>query len=342
MAHVISSDVQAVQVAKLAKGARTDHRSPAELELEKIERSLTTVVVGLEILTGICAGVEDSDIDPEAEVEEAEGESLRCRREVGSSIDDVDEDMEEDDDLADEDLIEMGRDPASAHSASQATVSTAVTLSHLLTTLSLPARLTSLSTLNSLSFPPSSSTPSLHPPTTSLLSVLHLRALETLNNLLVTVVASLPADGSASQISSMVPVDKIWTSMFSTVDLLVSEPQALSQKGQELRMEVLEMSLGCSWGSAKISSEAIVHYSPGIVDETDKQGVTQSQVQTLMNAPQALKSDTAKTRCIDTLASIASRPNVSVEENKVSQRLSSGQRVVNADVRQSVVGSSHT
>jgi len=66
-------DLQAVQIAKLAKGARTDHRSPAELALEKIERSLTTVVVGLEILTGICAGVVDADMDPEAEVDEGEG-----------------------------------------------------------------------------------------------------------------------------------------------------------------------------------------------------------------------------------------------------------------------------
>ena len=169
--------------------------------------------------------------------------------------------MDEDDDLADEALIEMGRDPSSLpNGASQATVATAVTLSHLLTTLSLPARLTTLSTLNSLSFPPATSMPSLHPPTTSLLSVLHLRALETLNNLLLTVVASLPADGAQSQISGLIPVDKIWTRMFSTVDLLLSEPQALSQKGQELRMEVLEMSLGCTWGAAKIASGLIVSH----------------------------------------------------------------------------------
>jgi len=170
--------------------------------------------------------------------------------------------MEEEDDLADEALIEMGRDPSSVpNGASQATVATAVTLSHLLTTLSLPARLTTLSTLNSLSFPPSSSMPSPHPPTTSLLSVLHLRALETLNNLLLTVVASLPADGAQSQISNVIPVGDIWSSMFSTVDLLLSEPQALNQKGQELRMEVLEMNLGCTWGCAKIAPAIIVSVS---------------------------------------------------------------------------------
>ena len=36
-----------------------DHRSPIEQILERIERTLATVVVGLEILTGVCAGLED-------------------------------------------------------------------------------------------------------------------------------------------------------------------------------------------------------------------------------------------------------------------------------------------
>ena len=44
-----------------------DHRSSAEIELESIERSLNTVVVGLEILTGICAGIEESDEAEEVE-----------------------------------------------------------------------------------------------------------------------------------------------------------------------------------------------------------------------------------------------------------------------------------
>lgn len=174
---------------------------------------------------------------------------------------DDDDAMDEDgDDISDEALIEKGRDPASAPNGStQPKVATAVTLSHLLTGLSLPARLTHLASLNALSFPPSSAMPSIHPPTTSVLSVLHLRALETLNNLLLTVVASLPEDpAQRTQVSSAIPVDQVWTSNFGTIDLILSEPQVLSQKGQELRIEVLEMALGCTWGCAKIAPEALV------------------------------------------------------------------------------------
>jgi len=59
-------------VPQAGKELKTDHRSAAEVELELIERSLNTVVVGLEILTGICAGIEESE-----EVEEPEGKLLR-------------------------------------------------------------------------------------------------------------------------------------------------------------------------------------------------------------------------------------------------------------------------
>lgn len=232
-----------------------------------------------------------------------------------------DDAMEEDDgNISDEALIEQGRDPASApNGSSQAKIATAVTLSHLLTTLSLPARLTTLASLNSLSFPPSSAMPSIHPPTTSVLSVLHLRALETLNNLLLTVVASLPEDTTQrSQVSGVIPVDQVWTSNFGTIDMLLSEPQALSQKGQELRMEVLEMALGCTWGCAKIAPEALVRSYFRLSVPADKQTLSDSQVKTLMDGPQVLRSDLAKTRCVDTLAALASRQTVSVEENKVS------------------------
>lgn len=198
------------------------------------------MVVGLEILTGICAGLEDSELE---EPEAAEVE------------DEMDEDEDSDADLPDEALIAMGRDPTVKEDIRPVIVSTTVTLSHLVSTLSLPQRLASLASLNTLSFPPIGAA-SPHPPTTSILSVLHLRALETLNNLLLTIVASLPADGSRN--TTVVPVNGIWDGMFGIIDALLSEPEALSSKGQELRIEVLEMALGCAWGCAKIAPELLV------------------------------------------------------------------------------------
>ena len=53
------SEIPNDTVPVTGKNLQTDHRSPAERKLERVERMLTTVVVALEILTGICAGLED-------------------------------------------------------------------------------------------------------------------------------------------------------------------------------------------------------------------------------------------------------------------------------------------
>lgn len=56
---------------------KTDYRSPAEISLDRIERLLYTISIALEILTGVCAGLEDP--------EEAEAQS-------GLKADDAEED----------------------------------------------------------------------------------------------------------------------------------------------------------------------------------------------------------------------------------------------------------
>jgi hypothetical protein len=170
----------------------------------------------------------------------------------------------EGDDFEDEELIEMARNPLSVEvngdrSASFSTTVNTATLPHLLTTLSLPQRLISLSSLTPLSFPPSSSTPSPHPPTTAALSTFHLRALEALNNLLLTVAASLPADlALASQAAGILPAQQIWEKLFAIVGTIAAEPEVLASRGQEMRGEVLEMALGCLWGVSKVSSAQLV------------------------------------------------------------------------------------
>lgn len=78
---VFSADSQPEQsvVKTQDKNMKTDHQGLAEQELDRIERTLNTVAVGLEILTGICAGVEDDesteDIQGEEQDVEAEGSS---------------------------------------------------------------------------------------------------------------------------------------------------------------------------------------------------------------------------------------------------------------------------
>ncbi|WVQ93667.1 hypothetical protein IAU59_000743 [Kwoniella sp. CBS 9459] len=284
----------------LGKDLKTDHRPPQEIALERIERNLSTVIVALEVLTDICAGLEDEEEEPFMNSAEA----------IAAGEDnDSDEDAEMEDLIGDEDLIEMGRDPSLVIEQDDirpaASVNPGATLSYLLTGLQLPTRLLSLSQLTPLSFPPANDQPSVHPPTTSVLSVLHLRALEALNNLLLTTVASLPSGGAgvASQLSGAVPLQQLWTATFGIIETIGSEPDALTMKGQEMRLEVLEMTLGCVWGVSKLA--------PAQLD------VQQAQIQTLLDVTRVLKSDVAKSRVIETLASLASRSNVSLEENKV-------------------------
>lgn len=169
-----------------------------------------------------------------------------------------------DDLIDDEGLIERGREPDAILEdlSTNPVVNPGATLSHLLTGLQLPRRLTALSQLTQLSFPPANDTPSPHPPTTSVLSMLHLRALEALNNLLLTTAAALPSNASsAAQAASAVPVKGIWDAMFAMVETIGSEPQALNMKGQEMRVEVLQMALGCIWGVAKIAPSQLVSQS---------------------------------------------------------------------------------
>ncbi|WRT65823.1 uncharacterized protein IL334_002773 [Kwoniella shivajii] len=278
------------------KDFKTDHRSPVEVSLERIERNLMTVVIALEVLTNVCAGLEDEEeaIFNGAEII-AEGED-----------DEIDEDEDMEELFADEDLIAMGRDPSLIidENLQSTTINPGATLSHLLSTLQLPTRLNILSQLTPLSFPPANNQPSIHPPTTSVLSVLHIRALEALNNLLLTTVAAVPSnDAAASQLTGTIPVRDLWSSMFSLIRTIGSEPDALNMKGQEMRVEVLQMALGCVWGTAKLGARDL--------------DVQNQNIQTLIDSTAVLRSEVSKVRVIETLASLAARKSVSDEQNKV-------------------------
>ena len=162
--------------------------------------------------------------------------------------------MDAEDGMNDEDLIDAARDASfSIDQESAPAISTSITLPHLITKLSLPSRLASLAALTPLSFPPSTNQPSPHPPTTAALSMLHLRALEALNNLLLTTAAAAESEPSAARLLNLQP---LYCDLLSIVSTLCSEPDALKQRGQEMRLEVVEASLGCLWGVVKLSAES--------------------------------------------------------------------------------------
>jgi hypothetical protein len=72
------NEVIAKQVPVLKNGAKSDHKSTADVELEWIETEMRTVKFALELITAICAELpepEDEDAqDEEIEEDEEEGE----------------------------------------------------------------------------------------------------------------------------------------------------------------------------------------------------------------------------------------------------------------------------
>lgn len=221
-------------------------------------------------------------------------------RDSADPPDAAEDDAEMEDAIEDEALIAMGRD-APGEAAAAPTVKTTATLSTLLGALRLPERLSALAQLTPMSFPPTGAEPSLHPPTTAALSTLHLRALEALNNLLLTAAASL-AGGADPAIAALVPAAGIWEITFGIISAAGEDAAALTARGQEMRLEILEAALGCAWGVSKVAADQL---SPLAV-----------QVQMLMDVLPALRSDAARTRTLDTLAALAARPGVSVDENR--------------------------
>ncbi|WVN87195.1 uncharacterized protein L203_102372 [Cryptococcus depauperatus CBS 7841] len=279
------------------KNVKTDHLSAPEVALQCIERGLNTSVAALEVLTNICAGLEDEEEVAEVAVE-ASGD--------GTELEEMeeDEDAAMDDEMDDERLISMGREPDSAIDVEASVgpnVNPGATLSYLLTNLRLPERLASLGRPVPLSFPPTSNVPSIHPPTTAVLSIIHLHALEALNNLLLTTVASIQSGGSSQAIAA-IPVQDLWDTMFSIVQLIGSEPDALEMKGQEMRMEVFQMALGCIWGTTKVAPSKVI--------------IQQQEVQILMQSVDLVSDEIIKSRVIETLAVIASKQGISNDENK--------------------------
>ncbi|KAF7288173.1 ARM repeat-containing protein [Mycena chlorophos] len=164
----------AIENLSLRHTPKSDHRSPAEIELERIEGRLRTVQLALEILTGVCATLPD----PEPP---AEGETQN---------DDEDGDAEDQD----------GDMDMATDAPSQQAIQSLPPLVEPLIRLIVPT---------TLSFPPLAS-PSPHPPTTSALSAVHVAALECLNNIFL----SLARAGTISDVAAgRVVWEAVWSTL---------------------------------------------------------------------------------------------------------------------------------
>ena len=78
-----------MQTLSLKHGAKSDHRSASEIELERLERRLRTIQQALEILTGICATLPDPEPELEADgADEDEDDDVDVNETEGADADD--------------------------------------------------------------------------------------------------------------------------------------------------------------------------------------------------------------------------------------------------------------
>jgi hypothetical protein len=344
-----------MSAAALTKKLQSDHRSPAEVKLDNIEKRLSTLMVALEVMTDACAGLID-----DVKEEQDEDEPLPDDDEEGSESEGEDEDMVDDEDegdmTMDEKLIAKGRDQVDMDiqqtDGSTPRVKATATPLESLASSGLHLQLMVLARATSLSYAPAPSAgsataePSPHPPTTAVLSSIHLRALEALNNLLLTIAGYAPA--AQPPLASPVEVDskqqvkfaewrqlvdgplgglkQIWKDTFDIArEVVQPDVSVLDVKGQEVRLEILEIlagvwlglaKIGCAGGLVRVCSLPLISVALLISSPFDGQPITDDQVQGIIQSYMVVRSDSAKSRVITAVAALAMRHDVTTEQNQ--------------------------
>lgn len=133
---------------------------------------------------------------------------------------------------------------------------------NLISTLTSP--LVKLITPTTLSFPPTPLDPSPHPPTTAVLSSIHIRALECLNNLFLAIDES----DDASQAGALTDADRqeanvIWIAVWKAlaqIGKVVTDGKFLTAGGFGKKKEIWEIAMGVLWGIARIGRRHLVSH----------------------------------------------------------------------------------
>ena len=164
-----------------------------------------------------------------------------------------------------------------------------------------------------LSFSPPNA-PSPHPPTTSVLSAIHIAALECLNNAFL----ALAANPSPAIVADVAAGKKIWDEVWKALGAIGTE----GGLGQEKRMEMWEIAVGVLWGVGIVWSGRMVRFTlpPDVVSlgRTHKlmQTPEEDRVKVLMQLCDSRADDAVRVKCIGTLESLAQHPE-SVDANRV-------------------------
>ncbi|KAF9486484.1 ARM repeat-containing protein [Pholiota conissans] len=254
-----------IENLSLKNTPKSDHKSTIEVELELLEAKLRTVQLALEILTGTCATLPDPEPDVPANQEIPEDEDLEFENEDAT----VDADMS------------MDEEPTAPGTSAPSFLTNLV------------APLITLIQPTALSFPPLAA-PSIHPPTTSALSAVHISALECLNNVFLSLTTS-PNPSVSGDINAGVTV---WNGVWSALSLVGTQ----TGLGQERRQEMWEVSTGVLWGIGRVWKGAIVPNN--------------EQVNLLIQLCTASSNPRLQVKCIGALECLAQNPTA-IEANQI-------------------------
>lgn len=273
-----------------------------ERALALIETRLQTLQLSLELIANICTeSVEGVDHEEEEEWKDEDDDEMEAHDDEDEGAMNEPESEKKDDGLDENTMREMEQ-LAAASSETPLDLSGHTIINILVNTI-FPA-LIHLGTPTSLSFPEQTvPTPStVAPLITTQLATTHLRAIEALNNFLLTMADSVP--GKWWYKHRKADAEQCWTWLFQQAGAVAGNGVQVGaeEKGQEMRGAVLDAIVGCLWTLAR-----------GLDAEVP---LADFHIPALMGAYTSTTSDSMRVKTIGCLGVIAKRQG-SIETNKV-------------------------
>lgn len=282
-----------------------------EKALALIETRLQTLQLSLELIANVCTesveGVDHEDNEEQDWGEETADDDMEADEDEDEMEDDdaKKDEAKKDDDLDENTLREMEQ-LAAASAEVPMDLSSHPIINILINTV-FPA-LIHLGTPTPLSFPeqevPTPST--VAPLITAQLATTHLRAIEALNNFLLTMTDAVPGRWWYKQRKA--DAEQCWSWLFQQAGVIAGKGVQVGaeEKGQELRGAILDAIVGCLWTLAR-----------GLGGDVP---LSDFHIPALMGAYASTTSDSMRVKAIGCLGVVARRQGA-IENNKVRKDL---------------------
>ncbi|KAG0297160.1 hypothetical protein BGZ96_007521 [Linnemannia gamsii] len=296
-AHVTNAQKQELDLSKPNQPATTEEQT-----LALIETRLQTLQLALELIANICTeSVEGVDHEDEQEEEWKDDAGDDDEMEADEDEEEMEDAEKKDHDLDENTLREMEQ-LAAASAETPMDLSSHPIINILINTV-FPA-LINLGTPTPLSFPeqevPTPAT--VAPLITAQLATTHLRAIEALNNFLLTMADAVPGKWWYKHRKS--DAEQCWVWLFQQAGTVAGKGVQVGaeDKGQEMRGAILDAIVGCLWTLAR-----------GLDNQVP---LSDFHIPALMGAYSSTTSDSMRVKAIGCLGVIARRQGA-IETNKV-------------------------